>query len=313
MDPTMVAFPAIHTSRHALMYTSLVYLTPQIMTLDFMIAYPSGAVHMPVEILLLIRRNLIPLIAELLVLHAQKALQNYGVKLSKSLCSDCFVYQHEVYGPDVWQWQQFRGACRCTGTTGMYLQLDDPPYFPSPACWLVNYLSSEVRRLRHSHTAHFANAIGDAVSAALLRYGYDLHVPTASGYAHEPLEWSDIHTRVLVVPRLQYGNPTMTDDLTQVDALLSSTLFHAKLDYSHPASSDGLDTSRVQLQPFSMLKYCHTVMPSTFFSTSTSDRMHTLLVLIAAPFTIPLMILTMLLTICFFYARPASFRIVYAG
>jgi hypothetical protein len=68
---------------------------------------------LPTELLLLIRECLLPIITAQLIRRSTLALMSYEQSLRDLLCPDCISYNLDIYGPDIWQWEQFNGACAC--------------------------------------------------------------------------------------------------------------------------------------------------------------------------------------------------------
>ena len=156
-----------YTSKSTLMHACLAHLSPQIRTMDSIIrASPRisapHTVALPTEILLLIREWLFPLIKTQLVQQSTVALEAYEHSLRNLLCPDCIVYNLDIYGPNVWQWEHFRGPCSCLETlnpprTG----LEQPPTpialtrrthnnpkpFRDAQHWLGTHLSKEAAAL----------------------------------------------------------------------------------------------------------------------------------------------------------------------
>ena len=112
MSPTH----AMSVSRSTLLHASLAYISPEVQALDDIIyTVPTSASQRlpPTEILLLIRDHLFERITIQLIEQSKVALETYERSVAELLCSDCITYYLDIYGPDVWQWDHFSGACEC--------------------------------------------------------------------------------------------------------------------------------------------------------------------------------------------------------
>lgn len=116
---------AITASKATLMHACLAHLSPEVDTLDEIIhnaptkSTPSQVI-LPTEILLLIRELLFPMITAHLIQQSTDALNAYEDSLCSLLCQDCIAYNLDIYGPNIWQWEQFTGPCAC-------VEIESPP------------------------------------------------------------------------------------------------------------------------------------------------------------------------------------------
>ncbi|KAJ3753949.1 hypothetical protein EV360DRAFT_52564, partial [Lentinula raphanica] len=94
------------------MHVSLACSSIEIRTVDAIINSQT-ACTLPLEILLLIRAYLLIEVTNHLIIRSASALQRYERSLRYLLCPDCIAYNQDVYGNDVWGWEQFSGACAC--------------------------------------------------------------------------------------------------------------------------------------------------------------------------------------------------------
>lgn len=168
-----------YISKSALMHACLAHLSSEIQTIDYIIQvipgstapYNAPTLRLPTEILLLIREWLFPLVTAHLVQKSTTALEAYEHSLRNLLCPDCIVYNLDIYGPNIWQWEQFHGACACLETTSESLQptsvdgitgfgrqsqhhtpmamatMPNPKQFTNAQHWLETYLSREAAAL----------------------------------------------------------------------------------------------------------------------------------------------------------------------
>ncbi|KAF5385245.1 hypothetical protein D9615_001131 [Tricholomella constricta] len=181
---------AITTSRSILMHTSLAYLSPELQTFDSILrdsfvgklTIIPPRLRLPTEILLFIRHHLLPAVTTSLFERSKHALAHYESSIRKLLCQDCLSYNQEVYGPDIWGWEQFTGACLCRGKSsvndgraersqipgyGDFWNLEQP--YPSWHSWLELYLSFESSRLTNCQRSF--HSIWDLVGMVLGDYG----------------------------------------------------------------------------------------------------------------------------------------------
>jgi len=156
------------TSKSALMHASLAFLSPEIQTMDSIIrTSPILMPILPTEILLLVRESLFPLIMTQLVQKSTAALEAYEHSLRNLLCPDCIVYNLDIYGPNIWHWEQFHGPCACLQVESLPSSIRSSPQLPSTSTpnpkqfkdaqhWLEEHLSRDatVKLLIKSHELH---------------------------------------------------------------------------------------------------------------------------------------------------------------
>jgi hypothetical protein len=190
----------ITTSRSTLMHASLAYLSPEFQTLDSIVLRNSlgtSAPHsspnllsLPLEILLLIRSHLLPIIINHLIALSTSSLLEYESSLRSLLCPECILYNQDIFGPDIWQWEQFSGPCACADiksgiensrklisrrTSRLASQIN-PKHFTDPQHWLESHLSRESLRLRVLQRSSPVppTAIWDIVSYVLREFGCEV-------------------------------------------------------------------------------------------------------------------------------------------
>lgn len=221
--------PVLATSRSVLMHATLAHLSPEVQALDTIIhgslvGRSSTLPSMPTELLLLIRSHLQPMLIAHLLEMSMAALMQHELSLQGLLCSDCIAYNQEIYGPDVWQWQQFSGPCSCVGATGYitaprgttrkdHIVQPNPKKFTDPQHWLEHHLSCESLRLpgRSMPLSGPTFAIWDAVADVLRDYDCEItragFGPALDGrfvpgnYQQRLDRWNHDHRRILVAPR----------------------------------------------------------------------------------------------------------------
>lgn len=98
------------------------YNRPEMRTLDVLIRRRSQGLlatstssALPTELLLRIRSHLQTTLRAQLALEAKAALVQYESAHVEGLCTDCFWWNNDIYGSDVWAWVEagYRGACAC--------------------------------------------------------------------------------------------------------------------------------------------------------------------------------------------------------
>ena len=205
--------PKIITSKSTLMHACLAYMSPELSAIDCIIRNPytksnpsPRQVTLPTEILLLIRGWLLPTITAQLIKQSTTALAVYEQSLRDLLCADCIAYNVDIYGQDIWQWEQFSGACSCNpgpenhmpfrntnrmtwrnsihnSRMGRGITSLDPQKFTDAEHWLESYLyqaatlfEAKRRGLRHEWSVASGTRAGppidiwDVVHAALREF-----------------------------------------------------------------------------------------------------------------------------------------------
>jgi len=137
----------LRAAKAILLHTVLATLSSELTTLDEIIVHRSNC--LPTELLLIVRAHLLSVLTTHLFLDSTHALSKYEKDLQRLLCPDCISYNYDIFGPDIWQWQQFSGPCHCA-----QLPRDkplrpfiNPQQFASPRHWLEHHLSLQIARL----------------------------------------------------------------------------------------------------------------------------------------------------------------------
>ena len=175
---------AILTSRSTLMHASLAHISQELQTMDFIIQSASN-VSLPTEILIMIRNWLFPIITAQLLTQSATALLAYEKSLRNLLCPDCVAYNLDIYGPDIWHWEQFSGACACLEIVELHapacrqghvqseshskltkpnLGMLNPKQFHDSLQWLEHHLSNETALYTIKHRGYHRSASPDSVS-----------------------------------------------------------------------------------------------------------------------------------------------------
>lgn len=174
---------AIVTSRSTLMHASLAHVSQELQTMDCIIQNTSNTLSVPTEILIVIRGWLFPIITAELLAQSATALLAYEKSLRNLLCPDCVTYNFDIYGPDVWHWEQFSGACACLDIVEPGKQfvhdaqsysgrctksnLDNtgslnPKQFYDSLQWLEHHLSNETALRTIKHRGYYHSLSSDS-------------------------------------------------------------------------------------------------------------------------------------------------------
>ncbi|KAK0465523.1 uncharacterized protein EV420DRAFT_1637648 [Desarmillaria tabescens] len=309
--------PSVVTSRSTLMHASLAYLSDEIRTLDSIITSPSSLpsscsslLAMPTEILLLIRSHLLLAVTTELMDRSTSALKRYESSLRVLLCADCIAYNQDVYGKDIWEWEQFSGACSCADIVTPRIRhlpttTINPKRFVDRVHWLEYYLSRKSLRLlrgRPTSSNKSQDVIWEAVSVVLENFGCKV-VMRNPHYRHFlPL----LHDKtVVVVPETECESWWLTGvTLNRVDRDLGLSLHH------HNVLEDPVDGVS---PPPSVSRSFHCSQRKQAFTRQSSILRPTMVNIsdaLSALFAIPVAFVTFILAILCFYSRPGAFRIM---
>lgn len=113
-----------------LLHACVAYTRPEMHTLNQIIALRSSGTlsvsaassktgttlaSLPPEVLLRVRAELQAALLEHTATETARALDEYEGALVDGLCADCFWWNHDIYGEDVWAWVEngYREACKC--------------------------------------------------------------------------------------------------------------------------------------------------------------------------------------------------------
>ncbi|KAF5392569.1 hypothetical protein D9757_002291 [Collybiopsis confluens] len=303
---------ALIVSRSALMHSSLALSDRSLQTLDSMIATGSRRnLRLPLELLILIRAQLLACLTNTLVLRSWSALQRYETSLRYLLCPDCRGYNQFVYGADVWEWEHFSGACTCSSTkcpsisspmslwqmTHHLPSLNptpiitpsaiDPKRFAGRQQWLEFFLSKKALRVKRAPDSIIAQrrVIWDLVSDVLDGYGcYTESVCSREDIVVVP------HRRAAAEEELE-----VSVILNRVERDMSLSADHKFFLYS---------ASPVQLS----LEHRISGATATFGFFDTRGIAHTIHTVFVAALSLPLTLFMLILAIFYFYRRPRAFR-----
>lgn len=163
---------ALHFPKAILLHAALANISHELTALDAIIHTPA---RLPTELLLLIRAHLLNVLTTHHFLESTRALAEYEASLQRLLCPDCVSYNYDIYGPDIWQWQQFSGPCNCLQTTNSSSKPSvNPQEFASPYHWLEHHLSLRANRLIPASSSSSPSSIWDVVADVLRRYHCEL-------------------------------------------------------------------------------------------------------------------------------------------
>ncbi|KAG7452157.1 uncharacterized protein BT62DRAFT_285478 [Guyanagaster necrorhizus] len=309
--------PLVVTSRSTLMHASLAYLSDEIRTLDSVITSHlshSSLLAMPIEILLLIRSHLLLAVTTELINRSTCALKRYESTLRALLCADCIAYNQDVYGKDIWEWEQFSGACSCTVTTNstptprirhLPTATINPKRFVDRVHWLEYYLSRKSLRLLRGRSVSLNKShdvIWGAVSVVLGNFGCKVVMGSPCYRRFFPL-LRDKH--IVVVPEMECESWSLTQvTLNRVDRDLGLSLHHPNA-LEDPV--DGFAPLPSVSRPFYHFHQKQSVIHRSSVLRPTMENISDAL---NALFAIPIAFMTFILAILCFYSRPGAFRIM---
>ncbi|KAK0505733.1 hypothetical protein EDD18DRAFT_3962 [Armillaria luteobubalina] len=309
--------PSVVTSRSTLMHASLAYLSDEVRTLDSVITSKSplpssrsSLLAMPTEILLLIRSHLLLAVTNELIDHSASALKRYESSLRVLLCSDCIAYNQDVYGKDMWEWEQFSGACSCVDVATPRIHhlptpTINPKRFVDRVHWLEHYLSRKSLRLlrgRSNPSTSSQDVIWEAVSVVLENFGCKVVMGSSRCRRFFPLLRD---TNVVVVPEMECESWWLTGvTLNRVDRDLGLSLHHPNT-LEDPV--DGVLPLPSVSRSFRYSQQKQTLTPRSSILRPTIVNISDAL---SALFAIPIAFATFILAILCFYSRPGAFRIM---
>ena len=330
---------AILTSRSTLMHASLAHISQELQTMDFIIQSPSNA-SLPTEILIIIRSWLFPIITAQLLAQSATALLAYEKSLRNLLCPDCVAYNLDIYGPDIWHWEQFSGACACLeivepGRQGHAqchnihskpnLGMLNPKQFYDSLQWLEHHLSNEGSLRTIKYRGYRRSASPDSV---VLTNIWDIVDDVLREFDCEINHESDVYNRiergqsknkrdiVQIIP-LQHDeldSETETDTNWRAYILLRRASRDLGLLLEYPQY---FDASRSVSFPPSTRRWTNSESSDTFIPSFYYHRKNLVsevfcfITSFAAAFlSLPITFATLTLTILCFYSKPQSFRIL---
>lgn len=329
--------PALEISRSTLMHTSLAYLSDELRTMDSIIS-SHNACSLPLELLYIIRAQLLIQLTDHLIFRSSSALQRYEASLQYMLCPECIAYNQDVYGNDIWGWEQFLGACACftaknpSISSPIVLRRMDPHLssysilspstlnpkkFTNRHHWLEFYLSMKARRLIRRRTLEgtvigdYERVIWDLVSNVLEGYGCQSIRAHRAGAARSFALSSEGHPSCLVVPVPQeHFMSVAKEDCTTLKRVERDLAL--SVEYNVPQTSDLISklsrTGRFSLGLATTSDRRSSVMPNS--KLALLKVANSLQIIFLTALSIPLSVLTLALTILCFYSRPWAFRIL---
>lgn len=334
---------AILTSRSILMHASLAHLSQELQTMDFIIQNASNA-SLPTEILIIIRSWLFPIITAQLLVQSATALLAYEKSLRNLLCPDCVAYNLDIYGPDIWHWEQFSGPCACleivepgrqghaqshsSKHTTPNLGMLNPKQFYDSLQWLEHHLSNKTvlratkhrgyRRSTSPDSVSMTN-IWDIVNDVLLEFNCEINHESDAYNRIERGQSKNKRDIIQIIP-LQHDEfdsekttETETDANWRAYILLRRASRDLGLLLEYPQY---FDASRSVASP-STRRWTNSESSDTFipsFYHHPKDLVSEVFCFItsfAAVFlSLPITFATLALTILCFYSKPQSFRIL---
>ncbi|KAF9469733.1 hypothetical protein BDZ94DRAFT_1243131 [Collybia nuda] len=327
----------ITISRPILMHTSLAYVSPEVQAFDSVIL--SKSARLPTELLSLIRSHLLPLITTYFLRNSTQALALYETSLRDLLCVDCVAYNNDIYGPDVWQWEQFSGACACTRVSSINISdstktlnahgptpyKSNPKLFRDRMQWLENHLS---QRILGPHSADDSSeAIWRVVEEVLRDQGCRVLRGVSEYSIYEEFlgvrTFSRRRNLVTIVSVQSEGSEESSegslggahwDSVANLHRAKENLGLNFEYDYE-----EGLENPTItHSYPHPPLLYELNFGPPTLYgfilyaqsSIVEISPLQALAALIAVCLSLPLTLATLALTVLCFYSRPKSFRIL---
>jgi hypothetical protein len=309
--------------------------------MDFIIQSASNT-PLPTEILIIIRGWLFPIITAQLLAQSATALLAYEKSLRNLLCPDCVAYNLDIYGPDIWHWEQFSGPCACreivepgrqgrayshsSKHTSPNLGMLNPKQFYDSLQWLEHHLSNETalrtikyRGYHRSASVSMTN-IWDIVNDVLREFNCEINHESDAYNRIERGQSKNKHD-IQIIP-LQHDGPgldsektteTETDANWRVYVLLRRASRDLGLLLEYPQY---FDASRSVASP-SPRRWTNPESSGTFIPSSyhhSKDLVYEVFCFItsfaAAFLSLPITFATLTLTILCFYSKPRSFRIL---
>lgn len=331
---TLITDSAILTSRSTLMHASLAHMSQELQTMDSIIQNTSNA-SLPTEIIIIIRNCLFPIITAQLLAQSATALLAYEKSLQNLLCPDCVAYNLDIYGPDVWHWEQFSGACACLEVvepghaSGKHAKSDlgllNPKQFYNSLQWLEHHLSNEIaRRAINYHPFDSVCSrqitltnIWDAVDNVLREFNCEINHEFDDVHAYYNRGQSKNKRDVVQIVPLQQVLDSEKVDGTENDAkwrahiLLRRVSRDLGLLLEYPQY---FDASCSVASPFTRRSRCSSDTYVASFYHHPKDlvpQVFRFITSFAAAFlSLPITFATLTLTILSFYSKPQSLRIL---
>ena len=333
---------AILTSRSILMHASLAHISQELQTMDFIIRSASSA-SLPPEILIIIRSWLFPIITAQLLAQSATALLDYEKSLRNLLCPDCIAYNLDIYGPDIWHWEQFSGACACLEIVEQGRQLEgyaqshiskhttpnlgmlNPKQFYDSLQWLEHHLSNETAlrtiKYRGSSSPNSASMtnIWDVVNDVLREFNCEINHESEAYNRIERGQSKNKRDVVQIIPlqhdRLDSEKTTETETDVNWRAYIllrrASRDLGLLLEYPQYFDASRSVTSR-STRRWTNSEPSDTFIPS--FYDHRKDLVSEVFCFIAsfaaAFLSLPITFATLTITILCFYSKPRSFRIL---
>ncbi|KAF9015740.1 hypothetical protein BDQ17DRAFT_1341569 [Cyathus striatus] len=307
--------PAITASRSRLIHAALAHVSPQVNTLDYIIHTPAHYVSAS--------QHQIPFLP--LLHQSAVALKNYETSVRQLLCADCLAWNQDIYGADIWQWEQFSGGCACQDIgTGFQGRFRHPSRrknaIHDSSHWLEFYLSCTLLRAAGHNDfpipSPSTSAVWHTVCDVLGFYGCEA---LCDGPANCPLVLDHPTSRnVIIVPlpsevtryerERTCSGGSAADHLSQIILQRVSRDLGLGLDDidteisvtpSAPRSSAGVPKRSVSID-WSRAIFSHLLL-SIF---------HIIAIIIGTCLSLPLTFATIAVTVFCFYSRPRCMRIV---
>ncbi|KAJ6486123.1 hypothetical protein C8R47DRAFT_529584 [Mycena vitilis] len=175
---------ALITTRSTLMHAALAHVSPELREFDLLafgklrrrvLSRRQSLSSMPIEILLLIRTHILPVLIAHFIAISSTSLQHYEASLRRLICPQCRLFNEYVYGLDVWKWH-LAGPCSCAAIIPRVRRRPNPKQFRDRHHWLETYLSRKSLRFRglSAQSPSSSAAIWNIVSDLLGVFGCEV-------------------------------------------------------------------------------------------------------------------------------------------
>lgn len=310
--------------------------------MDSIIQSASNA-SLPTEIIIIIRNWLFPIITAQLLTQSATALLAYEKSLRNLLCPDCVAYNLDIYGTDIWHWEQFSGPCACLDIvepgrqgqaqshsskhTSPNLGMLNPKQFYDSLQWLEHHLSNEtaLRTIKY-HGYHRSASpdsvlptnIWDIVNDVLREFDCEINHESDAYNRIERGQSKNKRDIVQIIPLQHDGLDSEKNTETETDAN-----WRAYISLRRASRDLGLlleypqyfDASRSIASP-STRRWTNSESSDTFIPSfyhhpkNLVSEVFCFITSFAAAFlSLPITFATLTLTILCFYSKPQSFRI----
>ncbi|KAJ6541872.1 hypothetical protein B0H19DRAFT_327556 [Mycena capillaripes] len=174
---------SLTTTRSIIMHAALAHVSPELREFDLIafgklrrrtISRRPSLSSMPIEMSLLIRAHMLPVLITQFIAISATSLQVYEASLRRLICPQCRIFNEYVYGLDVWKWH-LAGPCSCAPNAS-HIRRPNPKQFRDRHHWLETYLSRKSLRFRglSPQSSSSSTVIWDIVADVLRDFGCEV-------------------------------------------------------------------------------------------------------------------------------------------